>query len=58
MDAVADFVENLEATGYFQNVTLRNLQDAQGNFSFNLTCEFLPPLLPGEVTDEASEGVN
>ena len=58
VNAVADFVENLEQTGYFRNVNLGTLQAGQGNFSFNLTCEFLPPALPGEVPDEAGDGVN
>ncbi len=53
---VADFVESLETTGYFRNINLRNLADAQGNFSFSITCEFLPPLLPGEVPDDTGGG--
>jgi Tfp pilus assembly protein PilN len=43
VNALADFVSNLEATGYFRNVNLVNAQDAAGNYSFSMTCEFSPP---------------
>jgi Tfp pilus assembly protein PilN len=43
VNALADFVSNLENTGYFRNVNLVNAQDASGNFTFSMTCEFLPP---------------
>ena len=43
VNAIADFLFNLEATGYFRNLELKNAQDASGNFTFNLTCEFAPP---------------
>jgi hypothetical protein len=42
VNAIADFVSNLEGTGYFRNIDLRNAQDAAGNFTFNMTCEFAP----------------
>lgn len=42
VNAIADFVSNLENTGYFRNIDLRNAQDAAGNFTFNMTCEFVP----------------
>jgi len=41
--AVADFASNLEHTGYFHNINIVNGQDAKGNFTFTLTCEFAPP---------------
>ena len=43
VNAIADFVTNLERTGYFKNINLVNAQDSQGNFIFNMTCEFSPP---------------
>src|SRR5262249_11175626 len=43
VNAIADFVTNLEGTGYFHNVNLVNAQDISGNFSFAMTCEFAPP---------------
>jgi hypothetical protein len=49
VNAIADFVTNLENTGYFKNINLVNAQDAQGNFTFSMTCEFSPPVpRPGE----------
>jgi len=46
VNALADLVSNLENTGYFRNINLVNAQDASGNFTFNMTCEFLPPAVP------------
>lgn len=43
VNAIADFVTNLENTRHFRNVNLANAQDTGGNFSFNLSCEFFPP---------------
>jgi Tfp pilus assembly protein PilN len=43
VDAIADFVSNLEATGYFRNINLQRAEDAKGNFSFSMNCEFAPP---------------
>lgn len=43
VDAIADFVANLEKTGYFRNINLVNATDNAGNFSFSLTCEFVAP---------------
>ena len=31
VNALADFVSNLEATGYFRNINLQNAQDSAGN---------------------------
>jgi Tfp pilus assembly protein PilN len=44
--AIADFYTNLQATGYFKNIDVTNAQDAQGNFTFSLRCEFSPPFRP------------
>ena len=44
VNALADFVSNLENTGFFSNINLVNAQDASGNFTFSMTCEFLPPI--------------
>jgi Tfp pilus assembly protein PilN len=49
-DAIADFVTNLEATGFFKNINLVNAQTAAGNFAFSMSCEFSPPAV---VTKEA-----
>ena len=43
VNAIADFVTNLERTRYFHNINLVNAQDAQGNFTFTMSCEFAPP---------------
>lgn len=43
VDAIADFVSNLEATGYFRNINLQRAEDARGNFTFSMNCEFSPP---------------
>jgi Tfp pilus assembly protein PilN len=43
VNAIADFVTNLENTRYFRNINLVNAQDSQGNFTFTMTCEFAPP---------------
>jgi Tfp pilus assembly protein PilN len=49
--AIADFYSNLQATGYFKNIDVSNAQDAAGNFTFALKCEFSPPstTAPAEV---------
>jgi type IV pilus assembly protein PilN len=50
VNAIADFVSNLEATGFFRNVNLQNAQDASGNYTFSMTCEFsLPVVHPKEA---------
>jgi len=43
VNAIADFVSNLEATGYFRNINLQNAQDSAGNYTFSMTCEFTLP---------------
>jgi len=43
VDAIADLVSNLEATGYFRNINLTRAQDERGNFTFSMNCEFSPP---------------
>jgi Tfp pilus assembly protein PilN len=43
VDAIADFVSNLEATGYFRNINLTRAQDERGNFTFSMSCDFSPP---------------
>jgi Tfp pilus assembly protein PilN len=51
VNALADLVSNLEATGYFRNINLVNAQDASGNYTFSMTCEFLPPSGPPVQAD-------
>jgi Tfp pilus assembly protein PilN len=48
VNAIADFVTNLEATGYFKNINLQNAQDAAGNYTFSMTCEFALPQPPAK----------
>ena len=43
LNAIADFVSNLERSGYFRNSDLANATDSAGNFVFSLKCEFAPP---------------
>jgi Tfp pilus assembly protein PilN len=43
LDAIADFYTNLTTTGYFKNIDVSNAQDSNGNYTFQLRCEFAPP---------------
>jgi Tfp pilus assembly protein PilN len=43
VDALADLVRNMEATGYFHNINPQRFEDSRGYFAFNMTCEFAPP---------------
>ena len=45
VDTLSDFVGNLKSTGYFRNINLARFDDARGNYTFSLTCEFSPPSL-------------
>ena len=57
VNAIADFVSSLEDTGYFDNINLVNAQDTAGTFTFQMSCDFLPPLLTvEEAVVEESEG--
>jgi Tfp pilus assembly protein PilN len=49
VEALADFVTNLENTGYFRNIDLKRFEDSRGNFTFNMTCEFFPPTTPKPI---------
>jgi Tfp pilus assembly protein PilN len=49
LNAIADFVANLERSGYFRNPDLANATDSAGNFVFSLKCEFAPPGTQGAV---------
>lgn len=44
IDAIADFVTNLGATGYFRDINLvnANAQNSEGFFAFALNCQFAP----------------
>jgi Tfp pilus assembly protein PilN len=48
VNAIADFVSNLEGTGYFKNINLQNAQDSAGNYTFSMTCEFALPAAPAK----------
>jgi Tfp pilus assembly protein PilN len=43
VEVLSDLVRNLESTGYFHNIILQRFQDARGNYTFSMTCEFAPP---------------
>jgi type IV pilus assembly protein PilN len=43
VDALSAFVANLKGTGYFRNINLARFSDAHGNYTFSMTCDFLPP---------------
>jgi hypothetical protein len=43
VDALAELVGHLEATGYFHNINPQRFEDSRGYFSFNMTLEFAPP---------------
>jgi Tfp pilus assembly protein PilN len=45
VDTLSDFVANLKSTGYFYNINLARFDDAGGNYTFSLTCDFSPPSL-------------
>jgi Tfp pilus assembly protein PilN len=56
--AIADFYTNLQATGYFRNIDVTNAQDASGNFTFSLRCEFSPPRISVPGTPAPPAGGN
>ena len=58
VNAIADFVSNLEATGYFRNINLVNAQDAAGNYTFSMTCEFAPRVQAQSAASPATSGGN
>lgn len=45
VDTLSNFVANLKSTGYFRNINLVRFDDARGNYTFSLSCEFSPPSL-------------
>jgi hypothetical protein len=58
VDAIADFVSNLEATGYFRNINLQRAEDSRGNFSFSMNCEFAPPAVQAPQDQGLLKGAN
>ena len=54
LNAIADFVSNLQRSGYFRNSELANATDSSGNFTFSLRCEFAPPV--SKTTPPAAPG--
>jgi Tfp pilus assembly protein PilN len=57
LNAIADFYSNLNATGYFKNVDQGTAsQDAAGNWSFTLRCEFSPPRNPAPTPQPTAGG--
>jgi Tfp pilus assembly protein PilN len=48
IEALATFISNLQASGYFKNVTFQKFEDVArgGNVAFTVTCEFSPPAPP------------
>ena len=58
LDAIADFYTNLTNTGYFKNIDVSNAQDSNGNYTFQLRCEFAPPRPPAPPAPTATAGGN
>jgi Tfp pilus assembly protein PilN len=59
LNAIADFYTNLNATGYFRNVDQgAAAQDAAGNWTFSLKCEFSPPRAPAPTVQPNPTGGN
>src|SRR5215468_12735443 len=57
LNAIADFYTNLNATGYFKNVDQgAAAQDAAGNWTFSLKCEYSPPRAPAPTAQPAPTG--
>ena len=56
LNAIADFVSNLERSGYFKNPDLANATDSAGNFVFSLKCEFAPPTKQDKQASPAATG--
>lgn len=56
-EAVATFITNLEASGYFRNVDVPAVQEASPNtFTFSLKCEFLPRIRTAPVRAPSAAG--
>jgi Tfp pilus assembly protein PilN len=53
LDALAAFVGNMQVTGNFQNIEVRNFEN-KGNVSFNLTGDYAPPPPPKPAQKEAN----
>ena len=59
LNAIADFYTNLNNTGYFKNVDQGPAaQDAAGNWTFSLKCEFSPPRAPVATVQPTPTGGN
>lgn len=58
LDAIADFYTNLTSTGYFKNIDVSNAQDSNGNYTFQLRCEFAPPRPAAPPAQTATVGGN
>ncbi len=58
LDAIADFYTNLTSTGYFKNIDVSNAQDTNGNYTFQLRCEFAPPRPASAPAQTAAAGGN
>ena len=58
VDALTDLVANLKSTGYFHNINLARFEDAKGNYTFTLSCEFSPPAPRAKETQANEKGAN
>ena len=54
VQAIESFLANLRATGYFRNINLVRAQEADPNYTFQLSMTFVPPLLSGDLAGETS----
>src|SRR5688572_13624485 len=58
-EAVATFITNLEASGFFRNVDVPAVQEASPNtFTFSLKCEFLPRISAVPAGTQSGAGGN
>jgi Tfp pilus assembly protein PilN len=53
LDALAAFVGNMQVTGNFQNIEVKNFED-KGNVAFSMTGDFAPPVVPKPAPKEAN----
>lgn len=59
LNAIADFYTNLNNTGYFKNVDQGPAaQDAAGNWTFSMKCEFAPPRPAAQPGQPSAAGGN
>ncbi len=58
LNAIADFYQNLERSGYFRSIEINNATDSAGNFSFSLRAQFAPPVPKPDAPAAPASGGN